>query len=346
MKRISQFIIRIASCFLSWILLAGIFSNGVYLHAKDAAKNSDALYKEGRKLAAHSPRAAYHKFTRALESSSPEWKKRSECLLERGILLFKEEQYYPALSDLSQVIKLRPKHFLAHKTITKILFVLKKYDQAIQESEVALELNDRDPEIHYLRGRVFLMMYQIGGNSLQGNIIASAVREFDDAIKGKRKYLDAYFHRAIAYMVSGNFKEAIQDFEKVLKINDRVYQAWYEMAKAYQKQMNELKTVEALEACLKIKESFLPAYQMLLPVCEKLRFKDKIQFYLDKAVKLFPQDPLIWSYIKRYPPPPKPAVVQESMKTPSPPPKPKEPVKKAPPPKPEKPEFVDSNYWY
>ena len=292
----------VKSLTLTFFLFSGIFLHWTALsQAENPNKNSDSLFKQGKKLSESSPLQAYQKFTEALQSSNTLWKKRALCLQERGIVLFKLQKYPPAVADFNQAIKLEPTNFLTHKYLTKTLFLLHQLHEGLQESLRALELKDDDPELHYLRGRIFLSLHHSAGETLQGNIIASAVKEFDEAVDGKRNYIEAYFHCGMAYMVSGNFREAIERFGKALKYNKKLYQAWFEIANANQKLSDELQEVEALEECLKIRENYLPAYHILLPLCDKLHFTDKIAFHLAKAVPQFPEDPLIQKFFQHYP---------------------------------------------
>lgn len=254
------------------------------------AKSPDELYKNAKKLLNKSPKESLYFYNEAIRYSDSSWKKRAKCFYDRGKLLFNNKQIIPALKDFLETTKLDVNHYDANKQTAICFFLIQKYKQSLHFLEIIEKLKPKDEEIYYLRGRIFLDLYEQGKTMMESNILNSSIKEFNKAIDNKRKYHEAYYFRGRAYLIGGFPEDAINDFNKAVKIKKNYYPALFESAIAHLKLKQNIKSIEALEKCISFKKDHLAALKFLLDLCHQSRFTEKITIYLKDALQYYPTD--------------------------------------------------------
>lgn len=254
------------------------------------AGKPDEFYKKAKKSLKSSPQEALKNYSEALRYSDASWKKRAECLNDRGKLLFEMHRYSQALSDLREAITLNAEMFNAWKYSIKILYEMGRFSEALNQSEQALELNDKDAEIYFLRGVIFFKLFGVTGEAIRTNMLNSSSQALTTAISRKRKYQEAYFYRGLVNMIIDDLEAAQKDLLKAIKYNKHYPQAYYELAKIHLKKKENIVAIELLEKCLEENADYGEGLDLLLSLCAESDFKDKIQKYLTQALKYYPSN--------------------------------------------------------
>ena len=76
----------------------------------------------------------------------------TEAYINRGIALMGKENYIRALSDFIQAEKLQPDNYLIYYNRGNLFGKLKKYDEAIKEFSISINLNINYAPAYYGRG--------------------------------------------------------------------------------------------------------------------------------------------------------------------------------------------------
>lgn len=263
------------------------------------AEKPDTLFKQAKKLSEKNPAQAVALYSEAIKISDSSWKMRHECYTERGILFFKAENLEQALGDFSMALSLNNKDFNAHKYTAEVLFMLRKYPESLQELDTAENLKD-DAEVHYLRGRIFYLIFLSGNEQIQTNMLHTSRNEFTEAIELNRKYYEAYYQRGNIYVTTGDAENALKDFEHVLKYKKDYCPAYCGIAGIYILKKENLKAIEILEKCLKVSEKYKKAMKMLIKLLDQCQLHDKMKLWLPKALKFYPEDKFFRDYNNIY----------------------------------------------
>ena len=65
------------------------------------------------------------------------------------------------------------------------------------------------------------------------HVVRKAIRDFDEAIRRDRSYVEAYYYRGLAKVNRGIFNEAIVDLNRVVRLDPDWRDAYFERGKAY-----------------------------------------------------------------------------------------------------------------
>ncbi len=255
------------------------------------AETPDQYYKMAKKAKKTSLNEALEYYSKAIQYSDITWKKRAKCFFEKAMILYEMNEIELALTDFVSSLSMDGSIYEAHKYTAKCCFKINKYSQALDELEKAEEMKASDGEINYLRGRIMLDIYKMGGNLMQENNLHASVKEFTSAIEKEWRYYQAYFYRGVAYQTANAYDEAIKDFEKAIKIKEDLFSAWYELARSNIILKRNIKSIEALEKCLKYKKNHRDALQMIIDLSMQSNFPEKIDRFLKQALEYYPKDP-------------------------------------------------------
>jgi len=300
------------------------------LHASMKAANT--FYQQGLSLKKEDPAKALEAFSKAISASDETWKRHIPCLYERGLLYDQLGNKRAAISDLMNVMRQKNDHFDASKKLAKLLFVGGQFRESLMYADQANEQNERDAEIHYIRGRLYMMKYKEGGAMLAGKMMHTTYEEFTQAIELDKKYVEAWFHRGRAQSMFGDMKKGVEDLEMALSLNPELYQAHMEIAKCYFVQKQWVSCQSSLEAALNIKPDHYASLTMLIPVLLETGTRDDAIVHIKNALEEIPGDSYLTAWLKRLggqPVPPaakKNAAPQQEQDTPV-----QKPVAKAPP---------------
>ena len=228
-------------------------------------------------------------FERAIEAlakhieMSPEnsWK----SFFKRGEIYIDQSEFDKAISDFTNAIELQPNThndlflffydkkrggFYKRVKLKSKYFLYQKrgiahhgkrdYDAAISDFTKAIELNPKDDESFYLRGKSYIskgdnylsiadftraidlkpeqsyLLLTIRGATYSNlNDLDRAVADFTKAIKVNNKCVLAYFFRGKSYFKNGEYDRAIKDFTKAIKIEPRDGLQYLHRGLAYEK---------------------------------------------------------------------------------------------------------------
>ncbi|BBD68799.1 tetratricopeptide repeat protein [Nostoc commune NIES-4072] len=150
-------------------------------------------------------------FTAVLQNSRIEVKWQPIALGWRGETYRLMKRYPEALQDFDCAIELDPKYdwAIAHRGETYLL--MKQYTEALQDFDRAIELN---PKLHWAivhRGETYLLMKQY----------TEALQDFDRAIELDPKYAWTLKFRGRTYHLMERYTEALQDFDRAIELNPK-----------------------------------------------------------------------------------------------------------------------------
>lgn len=252
-------------------------------------KEATLLYKKAIKIEKNSKEDAFQHYSKALSISDPSWKKRKDCLMKRGILLYDANKIIESLYDFSKVLELDPNNPKVLKYSAKCLFHLGNFSEAINALD-QIQKDIKDPEMHFLKARIYLMIHQNGNNTLNVNLLKSAVEAFSKAIEQNKKYYQAYFHRGRTFMILQAFDEAKKDFESALKYKEDYDSAWFELGKMHLSQKQHFESIDALKKCIEFNAKHYEALKLILGLSNEYSLKDNLDKYLQIALLHYPKD--------------------------------------------------------
>lgn len=119
-----------------------------------------------------------------------------------------------------------------------------------------------------------------------------AIKLYNEAIKIKPNYSDAYNNRGIAYAFLGQYDKSLHDLNKAIELNPNRAEIYVNLAGL---QFALQKTGSALDnynKAIEINPNLAPAYLgrgiCYLPLCEFDIFQDKALADFDKAIEIMP----------------------------------------------------------
>lgn len=144
--------------------------------------------------------------------------------LEKGKLLYRDDQDSEAAEAFKQAISLDPSlaeaHFrlgLAYEALSKAEEAETEYKEAVQRYKKYFdnEENENDGEAHYNLGQSYAALHQY----------SDAIREFRLAAKTRSDDADIYFDLGLAHTRLAQYSEAAVAFSKSLEIDPENYRA-------------------------------------------------------------------------------------------------------------------------
>jgi len=137
------------------------------------------------------------------------------------------------------------------KVAAEVHYYAKKklYDQAINLLDDEVAKSPVDPNLAFLRGRIFL---------LQGNY-AAAIADFSTALNVDKSIASGYSQRGLAYLKAGRYKDAVNDFNKALKEEPGNFNLYRQRAEAFAGQQAWGAAIKELSFIMKYFENDLQA---------------------------------------------------------------------------------------
>jgi tetratricopeptide (TPR) repeat protein len=148
----------------------------------------------------------------------------ARALLEKGKLLYRDDQDSEAAESFKQAIILDPAlaeaHFrlgLAYEALNKAQEADDEYKKAVEGYKKYFEYdqNDSDAEAHYDLGQTYAGLHQY----------SDAIREFRQAAKIRDDDPDIYYDLGMAHTRLAQYSEAAAAFSKSLEIDPENYRA-------------------------------------------------------------------------------------------------------------------------
>jgi len=121
---------------------------------------------------------------------------------------YKQRKYRMAIVYLKKILQIVPEENNAYKMLVKTYIKRKYYKKAANALRQAIEVSYKDPELHYLLAKVYL---------LQGNH-QQFLRESTKTLVVNENYAPAYNAMAMYYLSIKDNNHAIENIEKSLKL--------------------------------------------------------------------------------------------------------------------------------
>ena len=148
----------------------------------------------------------------------------ARSLLEKGKLLYRDDQDSEAAEAFKQAISLDPTLAEAHFRLGLTYEALNKSEEANSEYKTAVEAykkyfgnedNLKDSEAHYILGQTYASLSQY----------SDAIREFRQALKLRSDDSEIYYDLGVAHTKLAQYSEAVSAFSKSLEIDPENYRA-------------------------------------------------------------------------------------------------------------------------
>ncbi len=148
----------------------------------------------------------------------------ARSLLEKGKLLYRDDQDSEAAEVFKQAVSLDPTLAEAHFRLGLTYEALNKSEEANAEYKSAVdgykkyfanEDNQKDSEAHYILGQTYASLNQY----------SDAIREFRQALKLRTDDPEIYYDLGVAHTKLAQYSEAVAAFSKSLEIDPDNYRA-------------------------------------------------------------------------------------------------------------------------
>jgi len=134
-----------------------------------------------------------------------------QSIAERGRTYRLMERYEKALQDFNLAIELNPRYDWAIAERGRTYRLMERYEKALQDFNLAIELNPRDDWATAHRGDTYRLMGRY----------EEAIQDFNHALELNPRYDLAIAHRGRTYMQVKRYEEALQDFNCALEHNPK-----------------------------------------------------------------------------------------------------------------------------
>ena len=163
----------------------------------------------------------------------------------------------------------------------------RKYDEAIEEYNKAIELKPDYAPIYSIRGYA----YRIKGD------FESAIKDYNKLIELRPDYADAYCDRGIVYTKKSEFARAIQDFNKAIQLKPNLADTYNGRGLMYH-QMNKVDlALQDFNKAIELRPDFAKAYNNRALVYQDKGDADKTLEDTSKAIEFQPN--LSYAYNNR-----------------------------------------------
>ena len=176
--------------------------------------SSRAIQKDPNRIQAYNLRSrAYtslERYDRALEDLAEAKNIDSddaETYFNRGYLYQQQDLYSDAINDYDTAISKKEDYGEAYYRLGLIKYELDQVEEALTDFEKASTLRPNSPYVHYWLGLTKEYLGQEG------------LRDFDEAIRLKPDFYDAYYERALTLKELQEYPSALDDFDKAIELN-------------------------------------------------------------------------------------------------------------------------------
>ncbi len=195
-----------------------------------------------------------------------------------GIIHQKLKKYKEAIQYYDLALEKNSKDIDALNNLGIIYKELEKYDQSLEYLEAALNLQPKRSDILYNIGNVYKAL---GKND-------EAVRFFQKALQINPNFRFAYNNLGTVYEEQGELDRAINIYQKGLKIDPNNPRLHYNLGIAYETRENLDGSLEEFRTALKINPNLIEAHNNLGVIYEKInRLEDAVKSY-NNALEINP----------------------------------------------------------
>ncbi|MBO6489963.1 MAG: tetratricopeptide repeat protein [Pelagibacteraceae bacterium] len=171
-----------------------------------------------------------------------------------GLILLKLHKTEGAISYFQRSIQIKSNFFEAHFNLLKLLYDLKKYDEAILQSKKCLKINSKSTDTLLLLGNLY--------NKL--NQEKKSEKYFREILKINSEDSNAYYSLANLYKKKVDYEKAIDNYKFAIKFNKNYFAAYNNLGALYQEIGKFDLAILNFKSVIKINPSFSGAYQNYL----------------------------------------------------------------------------------
>ncbi len=191
-----------------------------------------------------------------------------------GLILLKLHKTEGAISYFQRSIHIKSNFFEAHFNLLKLLYDLKKYDEAILQSKKCLKINSKSTDTLLLLGNLYNKLNQDNKSE----------KYFREILKINSEDSNAYYSLANLYKKKVDYEKAINNYKFAIKINKNYFAAYNNLGALYQEIGKFDLAILNFKSVIKINPSFSGAYQNYL-FCLNFSRNFDLNLYLELAQK-------------------------------------------------------------
>lgn len=135
-----------------------------------------------------------------------------EAYYGRGRVYLKDQNYYKALSDLNQALKMRPKHVNVHYNRAIARSQLRNNRGALKDMNYVIQNSDDFQQAYFNRGIIYQRL----------RASSSALKDFNKAIELGAKNSDVFVRRGKTLLEFGKTAKACKDFKVAEQLSPRL----------------------------------------------------------------------------------------------------------------------------
>jgi len=240
------------------------------------------------------------------EEKTKEKKVYIEAWHSKGIVLGHLKRYEEALEAFEKAIEMDSKHFRAWYNKGVAFFYLKKYKNSLKSFKKAIRVFEHeleaDEENKEIKLRYIEAYYDKGVILYSLKRYRKALEAFEKAIEINPGYADAWSGKGAAFHDLKRYGKALEAYEKAIEINPKYVHPYIGLGKLFFEQGDLGRASDKVEKALEIDEKNAHALSL------KGRIKIEEEKY-DQAINLFKRaafpevgdpEPLLWAAYTRY----------------------------------------------
>ena len=189
-----------------------------------------------------------------------------------GLILLKLHKTEGAISYFQKSIHIKSNYFEAHFNLLKLLYDLKKYDEAILQSKKCLKINSKSTDTLLLLGNLYSKLNQDNKSE----------KYFREILKINSEDSNAYYSLANLFKKKVDYEKAIDNYKFAIKFNKNYFAAYNNLGALYQEIGKFDLAILNFKSVIKINPSFSGAYQNYLFCLNFSRYFD-LNLYLKLA---------------------------------------------------------------
>ena len=170
-----------------------------------------------------------------------------------GVLATRENHVDDSIACFRRALQLNPKHLLSLDNLGNAYRLQKRWSDAREVLEQAVQVSPDDPEANYSLGMV----------SAQIDDTAQAYEYLQRALRARPDYPEALNNLGVLYLVTQRRDEAVASFEKCIRVAPAFDQAYLNLARVYALQGARDKAQAILQELLKQHPGHPQATQMM-----------------------------------------------------------------------------------
>jgi len=169
----------------------------------------------------------------------------------RALAYFEIRDFDHAIADLSRLVELQPKEPRVHYNRGTTYFRKGDFDRAIADYDQALELDRGYGAAYLCRGDA----YRAKGD------LDAAVLDYNEAIQLDPKYKGAFLERGQAYSAKGDLDRAIADYDQAIQLDRNFKMAYLRRGSAYRAKGDTDRAIADFDDGIRLDPKYPRAYR-------------------------------------------------------------------------------------